>query len=406
MRDGFEVTIAGGGVAGLAAALAFRKGGYPVTVVERAAAFGPVGAGILLQANGLLILDALGLGEEVRARGEAMPRFVLRDRRGRCLIDTALDEHLPPHLWPVCIHRARLHDILWQACIRAHVVTHFDCKASAVEGSGPSPVLVCDTPRGSMRLASNLIVGADGVNSAVRKAAGFAPHFWPVIEGSVQGVVPHSVPADLHGEYVGGSEACGMLPMGGNSTFWFWGGSSRAVAQVETLDFASWKDNVYRHFPAMRLVLDQHDDWSGTVRLRHSSVHCDAWSSGNVVLIGDAAHAMSPNLGQGANCAIVDALALVSRVAARNSDADLSDALALFEQDRRSMVDRLQRRGHDEGASVVRRWSGFEPMVNFMLRLVRFASPARWRADIRLFSGLDGEYLDLEAAGVRAPIPW
>lgn len=68
MRERFEVTIAGGGVAGLAAALAFRKAGYAVTVVERAAAFGPVGAGILLQANGLMVLDALELGEEVRSR--------------------------------------------------------------------------------------------------------------------------------------------------------------------------------------------------------------------------------------------------------------------------------------------------------------------------------------------------
>ena len=257
-----------------------------------------------------------------------MPRFVLRDRRGRCLIDTALDEYLPPHLWPVCIHRAHLHDILWQACIRAHVVTHFDCKASAVEGSGPSPVLVCDTPRGSMRLASNLIVGADGVNSAVRKAAGFAPHFWPVIEGSVQGVVPHSVPADLHGEYVGGSRGLRHAAHGRefNLLVLGWlqlGGGEGRDARLRQLEGATSTGTF------LQCVWSWISTMIGAERYVCGIVAFIATPGrpDNVVLIGDAAHAMSPNLGQGANCAIVDALALVSRVAARNSDADLSNAL-------------------------------------------------------------------------------
>lgn len=405
-RDGFEVTIAGGGVAGLAAALAFGKAGCSPTIVERAAAFGPVGAGILLQANGLLVLDALGLGEEVRARGTAMPRFLLRDRRGRCLAELRLHAHLPPRLWPVCIHRAHLHNILWQACVRVRVTAHFDCRVSAVEEKAALPVLVCDTPRGRTRIASNLIVGADGVSSAVREAAGISFHLWPAIEGSVQGVVPNSVPADCHGEYVGGSEACGMLPVDGNSTFWFWGGSSRAVAEVETREFVSWKADLCRLFPPIRLVLDRYDSWTGMVHLQHRSVRCDAWSSGNVVLIGDAAHAMSPNLGQGANCALVDALALVSHIATLNSNDDLSEALTRFEQDRRPLVDRLQQKGHDEGASVIRRWRGFEPIVNLVVRLAQFASPSRQRADILMLNGLDGKGSDLEAAGIRVPSPW
>lgn len=133
MPERFEVAIAGAGVAGLATALAFRKTGAKVTILEQARAFAPVGAGILLQANGLMVLDALGLGDQVRAQGTAMPRFLLRNSCGRCLASTEMNAHLPPRYWPVCIHRARLHDILWQACVGARVTTHLGCKVKSVE---------------------------------------------------------------------------------------------------------------------------------------------------------------------------------------------------------------------------------------------------------------------------------
>ena len=401
-----EGVIAGGGIAGLAAALAFRKAGYKVTVLEQAAAFAPVGAGILLQANGLIVLDVLGLGDQVRALGTAMPRFKLRDSRGRCLVATELHAHLPLQYWPVCIHRAHLHNILWQACVSAGVTIHFSCRVKNVNAKQAVTVLVCETPDGVMSISGNLIIGADGVKSAVREAAAIPTHLWPIVEGSVQGVAAHSVEDACHGEYLKGSEACGMLPVGQDSTFWFWGGSSQTAIGDTTREFDSWKSDVCRRFPPMQIILSQYTSWDGMVRLQHRSVHCDAWSSGNLVLIGDAAHAMSPNLGQGANCALVDALALASHIASANSDGDLSGTLARFEQGRRPLVDRLQRQGHNEAAGALRRWLGSETIVNLALRLTRFASSRRQRADILAMSGLDGKGFDLAAAGVRTPIPW
>lgn len=406
MPERLEVAIAGGGIAGLTAALTFRKAGFKVTILEQAVAFAPVGAGILLQANGLMVLDVLGLGELVRAHGTAMPRLLLRDRLGRCLVATELHAHLPPRYWPVCIHRAHLHDILWQACASAGVTTHFGCKVKAVDTKAGMPALVCETIDGIMTISGDLIVGADGVRSAVREAVGIPTHLWPIVEGSVQGVVPHSVQAACHGEYLMGAEACGMLPMAQDSTFWFWGGSSQTAAGVATREFANWKNDVCRRFPPMHVVLSKYNSWADIVLLQHRSVRCDAWSSGKVVLIGDAAHAMSPNLGQGANCALVDALALAGHIAAGNQDGDIAGALASFEKDRRPLVDRLQERGHSEGASVQGRWLGSEAIVNLAVRLTRFASFSRQRADILAMSGLDGNGFDLTAAGIRAPVPW
>jgi 2-polyprenyl-6-methoxyphenol hydroxylase-like FAD-dependent oxidoreductase len=186
----FEVAIAGGGIAGLSAALAFRKAGCEVTVLEQAAAFAPVGAGILLQANGLMVLDALGLGDQIRARGSAMPRFLLRDAHGRCLVATETQAYLPPQYWPVCIHRAHLHDILWQACLSARITVHFDCRVKAVDSKPATPELVFESADGIRRISGNLVIGADGVKSAVREAAGIPAHLWPIVEGSVQGVAP------------------------------------------------------------------------------------------------------------------------------------------------------------------------------------------------------------------------
>jgi len=406
MPERFEVAIAGAGIAGLAAALAFQKAGAKVTILERAHAFAPVGAGILLQANGLMVLDALGLSEQARAQGTAMPRFLLRDSGGRCLASTEVNAHLPPRYWPICIHRAQLHDILWQACVSARVTTHFGCEVKAVETGQAASALICEAADGTVSVSGNLIVGADGVKSAVREAAGIATHLWPIVEGSVQGTVPYSVQADCHGEYLSGTEACGMLPMGQDSTFWFWGESGRTAVGTADREFAGWKDDVCQRFPPMRRILSGYSGWDDMVRLQHRSVRCDTWSSGNVVLIGDAAHAMSPNLGQGANCALVDALSLASHIAEGNLDGDMSVALARFERDRRPQVDKLQQQGHDESTSALRPWLGSEIIVNLALRLTRLASPNRKRADVLAMSGLDGTGLDLAAAGVRAPIPW
>lgn len=405
MREGSKVAIAGGGVAGLATALAFRKAGYEVIVIERTAVLDTVGAGILLQANGLLVLDALGLGDEVRAAGAAMARFQLRNRYGRTLVAIEPQAHLPRALSPLCIHRADLHAILWGACAAAGVTLHLGCKTVAIE-HGQRSAFVCETASGSVDIAGDLLVGADGINSVVRSAAGVPAHFWPVIEGSVQGVASHAVPADCHGEYLGGALACGMLPMSKDKTFWFWGGSGTAMEGIGQQHFVDWKRSVCRDFPAMERVLAGRHEWPGTVQLLHRSVRCDRWSTGNVVLVGDAAHAMSPNLGQGANCALVDALALVCHVGRRDLRSGLGEALLRFEHDRRPVVDEMQLRGHREGAAAITSWPGKEAITNFVLRLARFASPARQRADVLLMSGLAPGDPDLAAAGVSSPLPW
>lgn len=401
-----RIVVAGAGIAGLAAALAFRRAGHDVIVVERTLSLGTVGAGILIQANGLLALDALSLGDAVRAHGVSLQVLDLRDRHGRLLLKTDLGEILPPHLCPVSIHRTELHRILWEECLSAGVSVRLGCRITRVEAGGPQPFVLCETAAGELQVSGDLVVGADGVRSVVRDTGGFATRLERIVEGSVQGVAAFPIPAPFHGEYFGGGEACGMLPIGRSQTFWFWGGSGAVVGAIENTPFAVWKERVCESFPAMQQVLEPHGEWSGVVRLLHRSVRCESWSRNKVVLIGDAAHAMSPNLGQGANCALVDALALVCHVAALPNMADCSSALGQFERRRRPMVDALQRRGQQEGVVGTSSWPGADLLFGLALRLVRFAPRSRRHDEIRLMSGLDGRGFDLAAAGIPSPLPW
>lgn len=401
-----SVVIAGAGIAGLAAALALRKAGHEVMVVERAPSLGTVGAGILIQANGLLVLDALGLGAAVRAGGATRSVFDVRDRHGHLLLRTNFGEVLPSSLYPVTIHRAELHRILWEACTCAGVALHLGHKVIRVEMNTQPPVLTCETQTGEKRLSGDLVIAADGVNSIMRTLCEFVTHLEPIIEGSVQGVAPFLLPEEIYGEYFRGGEACGMLPIGNSQTFWFWGGSGKTVKAIDATPYPDWSERVCKRFPMMQRVVEHQHEWSGLVRLLHRSVRCERWSRDNVVLIGDAAHAMSPNLGQGANCALVDALALACHVAATSVTHDLSKALGRFECDRRPLVETLQRRGHQEGTLGTQSWPGADLLFRLALRLARLAPRAKRHAAIRMISGLERDGLDLAAAGIGLSVPW
>ncbi len=399
-----RIVIAGAGIAGLSVALAFRRVGHDVIVVERTQSLGTVGAGILVQANGLVVLDALGLGNAVRAAGSSCRAFNLRDRHGHLLLRTDFDAVLPAQLCPISIHRAELHRILWDACAAAGVSLQLGHTVKRVEPNESQPSLVCETGNGEIRISGDFVIGADGVKSVVRDTGGFVSHLDPIVEGSVQGVAPFSLPEHLYGEYFGAGEACGMLPLGGAQTFWFWGGSGKTVSGIEGMPFPEWHARVCKSFPPMHQVLDYQKEWGSLVRLIHRSVRCASWSRGHVILIGDAAHAMSPNLGQGANCALVDALALVCHVEALPANPE--KALKQFEQNRRPLVEAIQQRGHEEGVLGTQAWPGAELLFKLLIRLARFTSGARHRAEIRMLSGLDYEGFDLDAIGIEPPVPW
>ncbi|MBB5957859.1 2-polyprenyl-6-methoxyphenol hydroxylase-like FAD-dependent oxidoreductase [Saccharothrix tamanrassetensis] len=306
-----RATVVGGGLGGLAAAVALHKVGWEVTVLERAAEFGEVGAGVGVMPNALRALGALGLADEVRAIGTPNVPGGVRDPRGRAL--TLVDASEAGRV--VAVHRADLHRVLRSALPER-------CLVTSTEVTSPDDV------------DADLVVAADGIRSRLR-AALFPAHPEPVYAGTTawRSVTGPRFPKDLEiSQTLGPGSEFGVLPLGDGRVCWYaatvapaGGRSPDELGEVRDL-VGDW------HHPIPAL-LDATP--AGTV-LRHDIHELGAplptYVRGRVALLGDAAHAMTPYLGQGACMAIEDGVVLAAACARGNT---VAEALADYDRARR-----------------------------------------------------------------------
>ncbi|PPK68911.1 FAD-dependent monooxygenase [Actinokineospora auranticolor] len=298
--------VVGGGIAGLTTAIGLVRRGWDVEVHERAAEFTEVGAGISLWANALRALDVLGLGDQVRARGAYSGQGGFRDRKGRWLARGAGG---PDEL--VMLHRAELLDVLL-AAVPDGVLR---------PGSPAADVRVVDGKPVLNGREYDLLVGADGLRSTVRAA------LWPDAPSprysghtAWRTIVPAAgLPAVAGSETWGDRQVFGVFPMSDDRVYVY----AAAVLPADTrfphseLDelrrrFADWPDPV----PAVLAA--------ATAAVRHDLYYLPdlpTYARGPVALVGDAAHAMTPNLGQGGCQAIEDAVTLAATADLRRYDA-------------------------------------------------------------------------------------
>ena len=373
--------VAGGGIAGLAAAVALAQAGWRVTVLEQAPAFGEVGAGLGFTGNGMAALHALGVEEAVRAAGRLAPHAGYQDPSGRWLLRIPEARSDPRAITTVCgIHRQRLHATLRQAAeaAGAELVTGAEVTAVRPGDPGGEPAAVTwRASTGEHTCEAGLVVAADGVRSTVRTQ--LFPDARPRYAGSTswRAVISDAAFEGRLVEVWGPGTEFGALRVGDGEVYWYGefvhpeGASFADELAAARAHFAGWA-------PWIRAIVAA---TTASQLMRHDVYHlpggCPSYVCGRVVIIGDAAHAMPPTIGQGAATALEDGVCVGRMIAAPvSAGGDLADALASFDQARRPRCRQLARQ------AILLARVGFElgdgwrqPFRNTLLRLIP-AGPA------------------------------
>jgi 2-polyprenyl-6-methoxyphenol hydroxylase-like FAD-dependent oxidoreductase len=336
-RPARSIAIIGGGIGGVAAAVALRQAGIEATVYERAPQMREVGAGMMLWPNATRVLREMGLLEDVMTRAGASSHFLVRASDGKVLMNIALGRFDVP---AICVRRADLLSVLLSALqpkqVRlGHEFHHLEQSSDQVR------IHFAD---GTVK-EHDAVIGADGIRSRVRRELFGAAD--PIYRGySIwRGVARYegsAIGAGTNSETWGVGKRFGILDIGQGKFTWYAtlnvaahhadapGGRKREIEPA----FAGW------HEPIANLIAATNES-----EILKNGVYDNApvrrWGEGRVTLLGDAAHSCTPNLGQGGCMALEDALVLAKCVAKQNS---IEPALRRYESLRYSRTRHIQQR--------------------------------------------------------------
>jgi salicylate hydroxylase len=325
---GLDVAVAGCGPAGLAAALLLARDGHRVTLYERFEAPRPIGSGLMIQPTGIAVLERLGLAQALTAAAAPIERlFGKAEPSGRTVLDVRYEWLRLPGARGFGVHRAALFDLLYRAVagVGIPIETGRTVAGSATAGEGRR--LVFEDGDRSPRF--DLVVDALGTASALAPASGR-----PLAYGALWASLAWTGGFDgaaLEQRYVRASTMTGVLPIGiapGSAraqAAFFWLLRADRLASWRQRGLEAWKAEVRALWPATAPLLDQIAslDQLTFARYAHRTLRRPAGPA--LVHIGDAWHSTSPQLGQGANMALLDAWALARGL---REEASIDAALA------------------------------------------------------------------------------
>lgn len=331
MQQGRHAEVVGGGFAGLSAACALAQHGWSVQVHERAEQLRTTGAGIYVYENGLRVLETLGAYDEAVKGAPVAHTREVRDEHNRPLSVHRWD----PGKRVFSIVRQQVINALAAAATRAgvEIVTNSEAIAATAEGE-----LIL---AGGKRLKADLVVAGDGTNSKIRDSLGLLAKRRYLPDGAIRLLIDKTEQEKRASD--------------GGTTIEYWSGSRRLlytpcseteiyvaltmldrdqIAKSTPIAKAHWK----QWFPHLAELIDRIGDQGRYDRFEYTRLK--SWSQGKVAVLGDAAHALPPNIGQGAGCAMMNALALAVFL---DRHADVPAALAAWERNERPLTEHTQR---------------------------------------------------------------
>jgi 2-polyprenyl-6-methoxyphenol hydroxylase-like FAD-dependent oxidoreductase len=336
--------VVGGGIGGLAAAIGLHRIGWDVTVLERNSTLEDMGAGISLAANGLRALDELGVGGAVREVAQGQYSGGTRTPQGRWLArmdGSALEKAVGAPI--MGIPRSALHRLLREALPAGAPVI-----GSEVTTVGPAAPGTVQVSHGTTVTEADLVVAADGVGSKVRSQL-FPDHPGPVYSGStvLRAITEHAVDlrTDFELTWGRGAEFGHIAFLDGRAE---WHAVLSLPAGTRFADplaelrrrFHTWHDPIPALLDATRPEAVLHHD------VKELRTPLPSYAVGRIVLLGDAAHAMTPNLGQGACQALEDAVTLATFLGAEST---VDAALARYDAERRPRSQAVARAARQAG---------------------------------------------------------
>lgn len=329
-----KITIIGGGITGLTTALALEKSGFPCQVFEKAPQLNEVGAGIMMQPNAMKVLDWLGIGASIRAAGASLNRVEITDKNLAPVRKLNRLSDNGDHRTITSIHRARLQKILSDALPNDRLQLGQAFRDFEVVKNGVKINFQDHSTQ------ADLLLGADGIHSSVRRQ--MFPRSTTRYSGQTcwRGIVSFSLP-QAHTqkglEAWGQKMRFGFAPISETEVYWYAVARAPQGQAMESERVKQKLSGLFADFHPLIKELIQHTPADKILRNDISDLkRLPSWSQNRVCLIGDAAHATTPNLGQGGGQGVEDAYYLSHFLTQSNS---YQEVFATFEKERRNKVD-------------------------------------------------------------------
>lgn len=321
-----EIAIAGCGISGLAAALLLHRRGHRVTLYDRFEAPRPVGSGLMIQPTGLAVLAALGLAERAVAKGAPIDALLGINTEGEPVLEAEYRHLAMPGAFGLGIHRADLFGVLYEAAQTEgiEIATGREVKGGTTLEEDARYLAFVD---GSRSPPCDLVIDAAGLGSPL------VPHhtamlpfgaLWATIEWPASGPFR---PRLLEQRYAQARQMVGLLPVGNGHAAFFWSLQADVYKSWQDRGLSLWREDVCKLWPECEHLVGQFTEPEQLTFARYAHRTTKTPVGERIVHIGDAWHAASPQLGQGANMALLDAYALA--LAIERTD-DLATGLAQF----------------------------------------------------------------------------